>query len=282
MLDSPVQDPCGLVRDLQPDVNSLSMTIVLSPAKTLDFEAQCFTGKHSLPDYLKESGELISKLVKLPKSELRELMGISEKLAELNAQRYRNWSTPFTLENSKQALLAFKGDVYTGFDFEAWKAADFNFAQKELRILSGLYGILRPLDLIQPYRLEMGTQLATRRGKNLYAFWGEKIASALNEVAAATRSKFLVNLASNEYFSAANHAELEADVVSPVFKDLKNGKYKIISFYAKKARGMMADFIIRNRLKRPDDLHAFNVAGYRYDKAGSRPEAPLFLRDAPA
>ena len=151
-----------------------------------------------------------------------------------------------------------------------------------MRILSGLYGILRPLDVIQPYRLEMGTQLATKSGKNLYAFWGKKIASALNEVAAATRSRFLVNLASNEYFSAANHAELEADVVSPVFKDLKNGQYKIISFYAKKARGMMADFIIRNRLKRPDDLYAFDLAGYRYDKAGSRPEAPLFLRDAPA
>lgn len=258
------------------------MTIVISPAKTLDFGDQCFTGKHSLPDYLQESEELIAKLVKLRKSELRNLMGISENLADLNAQRYRKWSIPFTIDNSKQALLAFKGDVYTGFDFGNWKAADFNFAQKELRILSGLYGILRPLDLIQPYRLEMGTQLATRRGKNLYAFWGETITSALNEVVSATHNKFLVNLASNEYFSAANPVDLDADVVSPVFKDLKNGKYKIISFYAKKARGLMADFIIRNRLKSPGDLHAFDLAGYRYDKAGSSPEAPLFLRDAPA
>ncbi|MFP6872239.1 MAG: peroxide stress protein YaaA [Verrucomicrobiales bacterium] len=257
------------------------MIIVLSPAKTLDFGDQCLTGKHSLPDYLAESGELIAKLVKLRKPALKNLMGISENLAELNAQRYRQWSTPFTVDNSKQALLAFKGDVYTGFDFGKWKAADFNFAQKALRILSGLYGILRPLDLIQPYRLEMGTQLATRHGKNLYAFWGDRITAALNEVISETGNKFLVNLASNEYFSAVKPVDLDADVVSPVFKDLKNGKYKIISFYAKKARGLMADFIIRQQLKKPCDLHAFNLAGYRYEKAGSKPGAPLFLRDTP-
>jgi cytoplasmic iron level regulating protein YaaA (DUF328/UPF0246 family) len=257
------------------------MTIVLSPAKTLDFGDQCLTGKHSFPDYLQESEKLIAKLVKLRKQELKILMGISDNLAELNAQRYRQWSMPFTIDNSKQALLAFKGDVYTGLDLGNWKAADFNCAQKALRILSGLYGILRPLDLIQPYRLEMGTQLATRHGKNLYAFWGGRITTALNEAMAATRHKVLVNLASNEYFSVVKPVDLDAEVVSPVFKDLKNGKYKIISFYAKKARGLMADFIIRQRLKKPGDLHAFNVAGYRYDKAGSKPGAPLFLRDTP-
>ena len=180
-----------------------------------------------------------------------------------------------------QALLAFKGDVYTGFDFETWKTADFNFAQKELRILSGLYGILRPLDLIQPYRLEMGTQLATRRGKNLYAFWGKKIASALNEAAAATRSGFLVNLASNEYFSAANHAELEADVVSPVFKDLKNGKYKIISFYAKYARGLMARWVIEHRITDASDLKTFDIDGYRFQADQSSSGKLVFSRPKP-
>ena len=258
------------------------MTIVLSPAKTLDFGNQCLTGKHSFPDYLQESEKLIAKLVKLRKEELKSLMGISDNLAELNAQRYSQWSIPFTINNAKQALLAFKGDVYTGFDLGNWKAADFNCAQKALRILSGLYGILRPLDLIQPYRLEMGTQLATRHGKNLYAFWGDRITTALNEAMTVNRNKVLVNLASNEYFSAIQPVDLDGEVVSPVFKDFKNGKYKIISFYAKKARGLMADFIIRNRLKQPGDLHAFDVAGYRYDKAGSKPGTPLFLRDAPA
>lgn len=258
------------------------MTVVLSPAKTLDFESQCLTGKHSLPDYLEESKALINRLVKLSKSQLSDLMGISDKLAGLNEQRYREWSIPFTVENSKQALLAFKGDVYTGFDFANWRASDFNFSQKTLRILSGLYGILRPLDLIQPYRLEMGTQLATKRGENLYAFWGRRITESLNELNSSTRSKFLVNLASNEYFNAVKPALLEAEVVSPVFKDLKNGKYKIISFYAKKARGLMADFIIRNKLKKPSELQAFNLAGYRYDKSGSSPQSPLFLRDNPA
>ena len=258
------------------------MTVVISPAKTLDFEAQCLTGKHSLPDCLEESELLIEKLVKLKKSQLKNLMGISEKLADLNEQRFKKWSTPFTVENSKQALLAFKGDVYTGFDLPSWRAADFSFSQKTLRILSGLYGILRPLDLIQPYRLEMGTQLSTQRGDNLYAFWGSRITDALNELNSSNRSGFLVNLASNEYFSAVKPAALEAEVVSPVFKDLKNGKYKIISFYAKKARGLMADFIIRNKLSKPSELEDFSLAGYRYNKAGSSPQLPLFLRDNPA
>ena len=257
------------------------MTIVISPAKTLDFGEQCLTGKFSLPDHLKESEVLICKLAKLTKSQLKGLMSISDKLAELNKQRYREWSVPFTVDNSKQALLAFKGDVYTGFDLAAWKVADFNFAQKTLRILSGLYGILRPLDLIQPYRLEMGTQLATERGENLYSFWGNRITDALNDLSSSTRSKCLVNLASNEYFSSVKPAALDVEVVSPVFKDFKNGKYKIISFYAKKARGLMSDFIIRNRLRRSSDLKDFNLAGYRYDESGSTDAAPLFLRENP-
>ncbi|MCP4849250.1 MAG: peroxide stress protein YaaA [Verrucomicrobiaceae bacterium] len=258
------------------------MTIVISPAKTLDFGNQCLTGKHSVPDFLEESEALMTMLVKLRKTQLKSLMGISDKLVELNARRYREWSTPFTVDNSKQALLAFKGDVYTGFDFASWKAADFSFAQKALRILSGLYGVLRPLDLIQPYRLEMGTRLATKRGDNLYAFWGSRITDALNELTSSTRSKSLVNLASNEYFRAVSPEELEVEVISPVFKDFKNGKYKIISFYAKKARGLMADYIIRHQLRDPSELQKFNLAGYRYEKSGSTAQSPLFLRDEPA
>ena len=257
------------------------MTIVISPAKTLDFGEQCLTEKFSLPDLLKESEILVSKLGKFTNVELKSLMGISDKLAELNKRRFKDWTTPFTLDNSKQALLAFKGDVYTGFDFASWKSTDFSFAQKSLRILSGLYGILRPLDLIQPYRLEMGTSLKTKRGENLYSFWGSRITDALNELSASTRSKFLVNLASNEYFNSVRPAALDVEVVSPVFKDFKNGKYKIISFYAKKARGLMADFIIRNRLQQPSDLQNFDLAGYRYDGSGSKDGAPLFLRKNP-
>jgi len=258
------------------------MTIVLSPAKTLDFGTHCLTDKHSVPDHLEDSEALIARLVQLRKPQLKSLMGISDKLVELNAQRYREWSTPFTLDNSKQALLAFKGDVYTGFNFARWKAADFSFAQKALRILSGLYGVLRPLDLIQPYRLEMGTRLATMRGDNLYAFWGSRITDSLNQLTSSTRSRFLVNLASNEYFSSVNPEDLKAEVVSPVFKDFKNGKYKIISFYAKKARGLMADYIIRHQLTDPSELQKFNIAGYRYEKSESSAQSPLFLRDEPA
>ncbi|MEM7384035.1 MAG: peroxide stress protein YaaA [Verrucomicrobiota bacterium] len=258
------------------------MITVLSPAKTLDYGPQNLTTKSTTPDFLDDSSELIGVARKLSKSQLSDLMGISEKLADLNHQRYRDFSLPFTEENAKQALLAFKGDVYTGFDCERWKAADFTFAQKQLRILSGLYGLLRPLDLMQPYRLEMGTKLKTKRGKDLYEFWGDQITDALNEAIAASKSKCLVNLASNEYFSSVRPANLSVPVVAPVFKDEKNGKYKIISFYAKKARGMMANFIVVNRLKKPGDLQAFDVAGYHYDPDSSTEESPVFLREESA
>ena len=255
------------------------MIAVISPAKTLDFGEQCLTKKHSTPDFLDDSQELIDKLAKASKPKLRELMGISEKLAELNADRYREWNTPFTPDNAKQALLAFKGDVYLGFNCDQWKAADFTFAQKHLRILSGLYGVLRPLDLIQAYRLEMGTDLATKRGKNLYQFWGDKVTGALNTALGESKSKVLVNLASNEYFSSVRPEKLNAEVVTPVFKDFKNGKYKIISFFAKKARGMMCDYIVQERAKKPSDLEGFSTAGYRFDPEGSGDGTLLFLRD---
>ena len=206
-------------------------------------------------------------------------MNISEKLAKLNYDRYRSWSLPFDVNNSRQALLAFKGDVYTGFNLESWKASDFNFAQNRLRILSGLYGILKPLDLIQAYRLEMGTALDNKRGKNLYDFWGKKLTNSINACIKETKSKALVNLASNEYANAIELKSINAEVITPTFKDYKNGKYKFISFYAKKARGMMADFIIQNKVREPSKLLSFNCGGYYYCPEQSSPNLPVFLRD---
>lgn len=255
------------------------MIIVLSPAKTLDYEPQSHTKKSSTPDFLDDSKELIDVLKKKSKSQIAKLMSLSDKLAELNVQRYKDWRIPFDAENAKQCLLAFKGDVYQGFEFDDWKAADFMFAQKHLRILSGLYGVLRPLDLMQPYRLEMGTKLKTERGKDLYAFWGDRITTAINLAIKTSRSKAFVNLASNEYFGAVNAKDLEVPIVTPVFKDEKNGKFKIISFFAKKARGMMANYIIQNRIKDPDGLRDFDVAGYRFDEDSSDEHTLTFLRD---
>ena len=255
------------------------MIFVLSPAKTLDFETQSLTRKHSLPDFLDDSQELVDVLGRKSKSQFAKLMSISDKLAELNVDRYRDWHTPFTQDNAKQALLAFKGDVYQGFDCDLWKAADFTFAQKHLRILSGLYGLLRPLDLIQPYRLEMGTKLKTDRGKTLYDFWGTALTDAVNDSLRETRSKAFVNLASNEYFDSLNTADIDAPIITPVFKDAKNGKYKFVSFFAKKARGMMANFIVRNRIKKPADLKGFDVAGYFFDADSSDDSTFTFLRE---
>ncbi len=211
-------------------------------------------------------------------------MGISPKLADLNVERFRTWKQPFTPENAKQSILAFKGDVYTDIETDRFSSADFEFAQQHLRILSGLYGILRPLDLMQPYRLEMGTQLETKRGKNLYSFWGLKITKALNEALEASGSKVLVNLASNEYFGSIVPDKLDAQIVTPIFKDTKNGKLKIISFFAKRARGMMANHIIRKRISDPTQLKRFKLAGYKFDKSLSNETEYTFVRaeQAPA
>ena len=255
------------------------MITVISPAKTLDFSEQQFTKKATTPDFLDRSHSLVEQLRAKPASQLSKLMGISPKLAELNHQRFQEWSPPFTRDNSKQALLAFKGDVYTGFDCEQWEPDDFNFAQKHLRILSGLYGLLRPLDLIQPYRLEMGTRLKNAQGKDLYEFWGDTITEALRAAARKSRSKCLVNLASNEYFSSVHPDAIGVPVVTPVFKDSKNGKYKIISFWAKKARGMMSNFIVRNRITNPADLRGFDIAGYYFDENSSSDDTFVFLRE---
>lgn len=249
------------------------MIIVLSPSKSMDFEPAKVTD-FTQPEFLDRSKKLISAARKFSTAELMEFMAISEKLAELNRQRFKDWKPPFTLENAKQAALAFTGDVYDGLDANSLKKANLNFAQNHLRILSGLYGLLKPLDLIQPYRLEMGRPLETRDAKNLYAFWKETVTETLNQ----TKGDLLINLASQEYFKAIDKRALNKQIVSPVFKDEKKGQFKIISFYAKKARGTMARYIIQNRVASSDDLLGFTEDGYAYNAALSKPNEPVFTR----
>lgn len=254
------------------------MLSVISPAKTLDFETPATTALHTQPDYLERSQELIEILRDYSPQRLSELMGISDKLAGLNAARFADWAPPFTPENAKPAAQAFQGDVYVGLEAAGFDEDDNAFAQEHLRILSGLYGLLRPLDLIQPYRLEMGTKLENRAGKDLYAFWKPLLTAELDQAVAASGSPVLVNLASNEYFKAIDGRKLKARVITPVFKDEKNGKLKIISFYAKKARGLMAAWMIRQRLEEPEQLKAFDVAGYRFDAGLSEGDTLVFTR----
>jgi len=258
------------------------MLHVISPAKTLDFETPPVTAVFTQPDYLDQSQLLIDELRELQPAAVSQLMSISEKLGQLNAQRFLEWRQPFTPHNAKQALLAFKGDVYTGMEAEQFSKGDFTYAQQHLRILSGLYGLLKPLDLIQPYRLEMGTRFANPRGKNLYEFWGDRLTEALNSELEKQKERALVNLASTEYFGAVNRKKLAGEIITPVFKDRKNGKYKIISFFAKKARGMMSAYIIQNRLKKVEAIKEFDVAGYYYDAASSSPQEWVFLREEQA
>lgn len=252
--------------------------MVISPAKTLDFETSPITKVHTQSEFLKESRQLISELKKLAPHEVSSLMKISDKLGTLNYMRFNDWKTPFTLNNAKQALLAFKGDVYTGIDAESFNSQDFKFAQKHLRILSGLYGVLRPLDLIQPYRLEMGTKFKNKNGKDLYEFWDTKITDQINKDLKTSKSKTLINLASNEYFKSLQPKDINAEIIVPVFKDFSKGKYKIISFFAKKARGLMSAYIIKNKLKDPETIKAFNVDGYKYYKSESDSTNWVFQR----
>ena len=254
------------------------MLTVLSPAKTLDFDTPPVTGTSTQPALLDDSEVLVEELRTLSPAKISALMSVSDKLGVLNRNRFKNWQTPFTRDNAKQAVLAFKGDVYRGLDAESFSADEFKFAQKHVRILSGLYGVLRPLDLMQPYRLEMGTRFANERGKDLYAFWGDRITAALNKQLKALKSDTLINLASVEYFKSVNADALKADIVAPVFLDEKNGTYKIISFHAKKARGLMTGWIVRNKIDDPKKLKKFDVAGYRYSAEMSEPGKPTFLR----
>jgi len=255
------------------------MLMVISPAKTLDFESPPTTQRHTLPQFLDHSQALVTQLRDLSPQQIGQLMHLSDKLAGLNAARFGSWTADFTLDNAKQAILAFKGDVYTGLDAATLDEAGLTYAQRHLRMLSGLYGLLRPLDLMQPYRLEMGTKLANPRGKDLYAFWGERISGWLNEALAEQGDDTLLNLASNEYFSAVKRSALQARVINVDFKDQKNGQYKIISFYAKKARGLMTRFVIDEKIDDPRHLNQFEVEGYRYEASQSKPDHLVFLRD---
>ena len=253
------------------------MMAILSPSKSMDMEILS-SQTATQPDFLPKSETLIHQLRKMKTDELGEFMEISIKLATLNKERFQNWTPKFNAKNAKPALLAFTGDVYHGLDALTLESSDQAYAQDHLRILSGLYGILRPLDLIQAYRLEMGRPLETKQASNLYDFWRESIGFHLKQATDAP----LINLASQEYFKAVPQKDLPNEIISPIFKDEKNGTFKIISFYAKKARGLMARYIIQNRIKKHKDLLAFNLNGYRYDKALSTPTEPVFIRPSSA
>lgn len=254
------------------------MLILISPAKTLDFDSASPTSLSSQPDMLDHSEQLINVLSTKSPDEIETLMKISPKLAQLNVDRYHTWSRPFSDNNAKQALFAFQGDVYTGLAADKLSDEDLSYAQDNLRILSGLYGILRPLDLMQPYRLEMGTRLDNDRGKNLYQFWGDLITDAINQHLAETNKDLILNLASNEYFKSVKVKSLSGDVVTPVFKDWKNDQYKMISFFAKKARGLMSAWVIKNKVKDLNELSNFNVDGYQFSAYDSDALNPVFLR----
>ncbi|MDE1182703.1 peroxide stress protein YaaA [Paraburkholderia sp.] len=256
------------------------MIIVLSPAKSLDYDTPPHIKKHTIPDFVDDAAELIGGLRRLSPQQIGTLMSISDPLAQLNFQRYHDWSTRFDTDNAKQAVLAFNGDVYEGFSAKTLSAADLDYAQNHVRVLSGLYGLLRPLDLLQPYRLEMGTRFANARGKDLYAFWGERITQALNtQLKKNTKAtRVLVNCASEEYFKSVKPKLLDAPVITPVFQDWKGGRYKIISFHAKRARGLMARFAVENRVNEPEQLKAFDAEGYGFDADASNDSTYIFRR----
>lgn len=254
------------------------MLLVISPAKTLDYETKPRTKTFTIPDFLDDSEQLINRARKYSVLDIMELMAVSKKIADVNFKRFDDWHTPFTQDNAKQAVLAFKGDVYTGLDAESFSSADFKFAQKHLRILSGLYGLLRPLDLMQPYRLEMGRKIDTDRGKNLYEFWGTTITAGINQQLKKLKSDTLVNLASNEYFKSVKPKQLQGNIITPEFKDYKNGEYKMMGVYAKKARGQLSRFVIQNQITEPEAMKEFNVDGYKFNKKMSSDLKWVFIR----
>lgn len=254
------------------------MLIVISPAKKLDYDTPARTKTATRPDYMEQTMVLIKRLREFSSLDIAEMMHLSMNLAELNYDRYKAFAPVCTQDNAKQALLAFKGDVYQGMDAESFSAADFKFAQQHLRVLSGLYGLLRPLDLMQPYRLEMGTRLTTARGKNLYEFWGDIITDGLNAQLSKIKSGTLVNLASNEYFKSVKPKNIAAEIITPQFKEYKDGDYKMIGIYAKRARGLMARYIIRNQLSKPGALKDFAEEGYSFNTKLSAGTSLVFTR----
>jgi len=254
------------------------MLITISPAKKLDYVIPVPVADYSQPEQLDKASELIAVMREKDSFEIADLMKLSMQLADLNMQRYQDWHTPFTPDNARQALFAFAGDVYQGIDAATLSTDDIGFAQQHLRILSGLYGVLRPLDLMQPYRLEMGTRLATNHGRNLYQFWGDVITDAINRALADQGDDILINLASKEYFSSINTANIQGRIITPVFKELRKGAYRIISFNAKKARGLMSRFIIQHRINDAETIKTFNLADYSYNWELSSEHAFVFTR----
>ena len=257
------------------------MLITLSPSKGQDFELAAPTNTFTIPQQLKDSEKLIKQLRKLSVEEIKKLMSLSDNLAELNFQRYKDFGLPFNQQNAKQAIFAFKGDVYSGINTSSMAQQDFEYAQNHVRILSGLYGYLRPLDLIQPYRLEMKTKLENSKGADLYQFWGESITNLLNDEFKTHSQKVLVNLASNEYWKSVQPKKLNAKVINVAFKEVKDGKARIIAIFAKKARGMMTDFIVRNRVETVDGLKDFNYENYKFDASTSNENSFVFTRPQP-
>ena len=254
------------------------MLTIISPAKKLDYSQVAEAHKYTQPELLEHSTELLDKLKLLTPEAICSLMSLSDKLGALNFERFQEWQMPFTSDNAKQAILAFKGDVYQGLDADNMSAVELDFAQDNLRILSGLYGLLRPLDLMQAYRLEMGTKFSSQRGANLYEFWGNIITDELNKLVSTQPDSVLVNLASNEYFKSVQPKNLQAEIITPIFMDQKNDKYKIISFFAKRARGLMSAFIIKNKITVVEQLKEFNVDGYSYNSAMSDGNKWVFCR----
>ena len=254
------------------------MLILLSPSKTLDFSSNSEKIEYTQPRMLAKSKALIETLQKKDSKEIASLMNVSDKIALLNEERFKSWQAPFTMNNAKQAIFAFQGDVYEGLDASNFNKNNIVFAQKHLRILSGLYGLLRPLDLMQAYRLEMGTQLKHDQCTNLYDYWGKEILNIIEKDLEALKSDIIINLASMEYFKAINPSEFSGHIINPIFKDTKNGKKKIISFYAKKARGLMSQFIIKNKITSIADIREFNLAGYQFDAASASENDRLFSR----
>jgi cytoplasmic iron level regulating protein YaaA (DUF328/UPF0246 family) len=257
------------------------MLITLSPSKGQDFVAAPLSKKYSKPADLKESELLVNELRKINSKQLQEMMAISENIAKLNVERYKSFSTPFTTKNAKQAVFAFKGDVYSGLDLENFTEDDYVYAQDHLRILSGLYGCLRPLDLIQPYRLEMKTRLKNDRGENLYQFWGDRITESLNKELKKQKEPVLVNLASNEYFKSVKPKLLEGRLLNINFKETKDGKTRVVAVFAKRARGLMTDYIIRHRIEKPEDIKKFKMAGYKFNQQLSDDKQWTFERPQP-
>lgn len=257
------------------------MLAIISPAKKLDFESEPITDAHTQPILMKDAEVLAKKAKKLKRADLKSMMSISDKLADLNYQRFQDFQPPFNLANARQAALSFAGDTYVGLDAPTLKKKDLDYAQDHLRILSGLYGVLRPLDLIQPYRLEMGTKFAVNGKEDLYDFWDNRVTDALNEATRDHKDRRVINLASNEYAKVVQPKNLEGGIVTPVFKEVKDGKARVLGLFAKRARGMMARYMIVNRVETEKKLKAFNDGGYKFQPDQSDDNTWVFTRPQP-